>query len=93
VGDAAWVLAELRQRNCQVLAADPRGRLGLGQLDDSLLQRPTAWLFGNEAHGLTAAMLAQCDLTVRIEMPGDSESLNLATAAALVLYGHSAKRP
>jgi len=91
VGDAALVLGQLRARGCQILAADPRGPIGLDQLESSQLSRPTAWLFGNEAHGLAAAVLGQSDLTVRIEMPGDAESLNLATAAALVLYVHRAK--
>jgi TrmH family RNA methyltransferase len=41
---------------------------------------------GNEGAGLTAALRAEADLAVTIPMPGGSESLNAAAAAAVVLY-------
>ena len=47
---------------------------------------PLAVVFGSEAAGLDDAMLAQCDLRVSIPMRGEVESLNVATAAALILY-------
>ncbi len=43
-------------------------------------------LVGSEAHGLTEASRAICDVMVRIPMAGDVPSLNVATAAAIVLY-------
>ena len=48
--------------------------------------RPTAWLFGNEAHGLPAEVAELADHRVRIPIHGRAESLNLATAAAVCLY-------
>lgn len=45
-----------------------------------------AWAFGNEAKGLSDAELDACDLLVRIDMTGDAESLNVASAAAMCLY-------
>ena len=48
--------------------------------------RPTAWLFGNEAHGLPGELAAVADHRVRIPIHGRAESLNLSTAAALCLY-------
>lgn len=50
------------------------------------LSAPTAWLFGNEAHGLTADERELADATVRVPIHGKAESLNLATAAAICLY-------
>jgi TrmH family RNA methyltransferase len=50
------------------------------------LDGPTAWLFGNEAHGVPAEVAAGADLTVSIPIYGQAESLNLATAAAVCLY-------
>lgn len=50
------------------------------------LRRPTAWLFGNEAHGLRAEERAWADAVVRVPIHGSAESLNLATAATLCLY-------
>ena len=50
------------------------------------LAAPTAWLFGNEAHGLSDAERAMADVAVRVPLHGAAESLNLATAAAVCLY-------
>ncbi|ASR39530.1 RNA methyltransferase [Prauserella marina] len=50
------------------------------------LTEPTAWLFGNEAHGLPETVLAAADQAVRVPIYGKAESLNLATAAAVCLY-------
>lgn len=57
-------------------APDVRGRLA----------DPVAWVFGNEAHGLSDEILAVADLQVRIPLYGAAESLNLAAAAAICLY-------
>jgi TrmH family RNA methyltransferase len=54
--------------------------------DEGVLERPTAWLLGNEAAGLSGPALASADRTVRVPIHGRAESLNLATAAALCLY-------
>lgn len=53
---------------------------------DGLLAGRIAWVFGNEAHGLPASVLAAVDHVVRIPIVGRAESLNLATAAAVCLY-------
>jgi len=55
-------------------------------LDDGALARPSAWLFGSEAHGLPAAVLSAAARTVRVPIYGRAESLNLAAAAAVCLY-------
>jgi TrmH family RNA methyltransferase len=51
-----------------------------------LLTAPTAWLFGEEAHGLPDAVAAKASRRVRIPMRGSAESLNVAAAAAICLY-------
>jgi TrmH family RNA methyltransferase len=85
--DTHAVLAELRRRGFQVLAADGAGETDLDDaLDEGLLARPTAWLFGNEAWGLPQEVAALADRRVRIPIHGRAESLNLATAAAVCLY-------
>ena len=50
------------------------------------LADPVAWVFGNEAHGLSDEILAVADLQVRVPLYGAAESLNLAAAAAICLY-------
>jgi TrmH family RNA methyltransferase len=47
---------------------------------------PLAVLLGSEGDGLPAEMIERADHTVRIPMVGTPESLNLAVAAALVMY-------
>jgi TrmH family RNA methyltransferase len=51
-----------------------------------VLAGPTAWLFGNEAHGLPDSVLARADHRISIPIRGRAESLNLAAAAAICLY-------
>ena len=83
--DPAAAVAGLRERGLTVLAADGGGEVDLFDAD-SLLARPTAWLFGNEAWGLPPELAGLADHRVRIPILGAAESLNLATAAAVCLY-------
>ncbi|MEI6622299.1 MAG: RNA methyltransferase [Actinomycetes bacterium] len=52
----------------------------------ALLANPMAWLFGNEAHGLSQPALDLCSITLRVPIYGGAESLNLAAAAAVCIY-------
>ncbi len=45
-----------------------------------------AVLVGNEANGLSPEAVALCGLRTRIPMPGRAESLNVAAAAAILVY-------
>ncbi|BFU43818.1 RNA methyltransferase [Krasilnikovia sp. MM14-A1004] len=81
------VLDALRAAGVQVLAATGHGADDLDDLlDAGDLARPTAWLFGSEAHGLPADLLEAADRRVRVPIHGAAESLNLAAAAAVCLY-------
>ncbi len=96
--DLGGVLAAVRAAGCTVLAADGSAPLDLDELLDLAaaagpedrpspdLRAATAWLFGNEARGLSAEELALADAAVRVPLRGSAESLNLATAAAVCLY-------
>ena len=83
--DVAAAVAAVRAAGLTVLAADGDGETSLDAAG-ALLGRRTAWLFGNEARGLTAEVAALADHRVRIPIHGRAESLNLSTAAALCLY-------
>lgn len=48
--------------------------------------RPLAVAFGNEGNGLSADVLAHCTERIFIPMKNNAESLNVATAAAVVIY-------
>lgn len=76
------VLGQLRKAGLQILATAADGEVDLADAD---LSKPTAWLFGNEAHGL-GDLQQEADARVRIPILGRAESLNLATAASICLY-------
>ncbi len=94
--DAAAAVAAARDAGLVVVAADGAGETDLFEAGD-VLAGPTAWLFGNEAWGLTPDLAELADHRVRIPIAGRAESLNLATAAALCLFeshraGHARRR-
>jgi TrmH family RNA methyltransferase len=71
----------------QTLATSGAGETDLDALiDQDDLARPSAWFFGNEAHGLADELVAACQSRVRVPIHGRAESLNLAAAAAVCLY-------
>ena len=79
-------LEVLRGVGMRILAADISGDDLLAVRSEGELHGPTAWLFGNEARGLTNEQLALADRAVIVPIYGHAESLNLATAAAVCLY-------
>jgi TrmH family RNA methyltransferase len=81
--DVAQALSMLGQAGLQVMATTVDGEVSL---DDADLSGPTAWLFGSEAHGLPPDVAEMATHRVHIPMPGKSESLNVASAAAICLY-------
>ena len=86
-GDPRDVVRRLREAGLTVLAADGAGETDLDEAEErGLLDRPTGWLFGNEAWGLPDDLAALADHRVAIPIHGRAESLNLATAAAVCLY-------
>jgi RNA methyltransferase, TrmH family len=89
--DPAAAAAALRGAGLTLLAADgSAGRVLDG--GDPALAGPTAWLFGNEAWGLPADLLALADAVVAVPIYGRAESLNLAAAAAVCLYSSAARQ-
>jgi TrmH family RNA methyltransferase len=84
--DLEPALERARSAGLQVLAADIKGGDLLDARRTGMLAKPTAWLFGNEARGLTDEHLAAADHAVSVPIYGRAESMNLATAAAVCLY-------
>lgn len=86
-GDAAQLVGRLSAAGLSVLATTGYATTDLDAASaDGLLELPTAWLFGSEAHGLPDPVLAAADEAIRVPIHGRAESLNLATAAAVCLY-------
>jgi len=55
-------------------------------LFDADLTGPTAWVFGSEGQGVSREVQEGARLKLAIPMPGGSESLNVAAAAAVCLF-------
>lgn len=72
-------------RGLQVAVATADGEVDIEHANEQLA-RPTAWIFGNEAHGVPADLAAAADLRVRIPIRGRAESLNIVTAASICLH-------
>ena len=47
---------------------------------------PVAWVFGNEGQGVRPELAESVTCSIRIPMPGATESLNVAAAAAICLF-------
>ena len=77
------VLAWLRQRGLQILAARVEGAVAYTDID---YRRPTAIVLGSEAHGLTSLWSAADVRAIRLPMCGIADSLNVSAAAAVLFY-------
>jgi len=81
--------AALRERHLLLVGADPHAPT---TVQAAPLDEPVALVLGNEAHGLPAAVRDGLDLVVRVPLAGRAESLNLAAAAAVLLYETARRR-
>ncbi|HLJ62301.1 MAG TPA: RNA methyltransferase [bacterium] len=80
---AATAAEELRRRGVRLLVAAPRG----GRLvAEASFDRPLAMIFGNEGAGADAAWWRAGAEAVRLPIADGVESLNVAAAAAILLY-------
>jgi TrmH family RNA methyltransferase len=85
--DPTEALDRIRTAGLSILATAADGDDSLDELiGTDVLDRPTAWLFGNEAHGVRPELLAAADRRVSVPLWGRAESLNLAATAAICLH-------
>lgn len=80
---SAEALAWLKQHHIQVVAATPHAEKLYTQAD---FQKSTALVLGTEQYGLSPQWMEQAQEKVRIPMLGQSDSLNVASAATILLY-------
>ncbi|WP_338441885.1 RNA methyltransferase [Synechococcus elongatus IITB4] len=81
--DLGQTLRSLQQQGHQIVATLPRTETTLWQAN---FRQPTVLLLGNEGAGLSANLAAIADTAVTIPQAVGVESLNVAIAAALLLY-------
>jgi TrmH family RNA methyltransferase len=77
------VLAWLRSRHFQILAARVGGAVSYTEVD---YRRPTALVLGSEAEGLTPLWSGSDIRAIRLPMLGVADSLNVSAAAAVLFY-------
>jgi RNA methyltransferase, TrmH family len=83
----AEVVDLARHSGLQIFGADAGAPCTINDLAQSgELASPTMWVMGNEAWGLQPGDSALLDRLVAVPLYGRAESLNLSTAAAVLLY-------
>jgi len=70
----------------KIVCTVPRGGVALANAD---LSGRIGWLFGAEGQGVSDALAARATLKVSIPMRNETESLNVAAAAAICFYQSS----
>ena len=81
--DLGAAVEQARRLGLQLLAAVPRDGTALPSCD---LRRPVAIVLGGEGAGVSADLLELMDGRLTIPMRPTVDSLNVATAAALIVY-------
>ncbi len=77
-------LPEIAQKFCGTVIAT--SILAKRNLFEMPLTGPIAFVFGNEGTGLSQEIIQAADENISIPMPGKTESLNAAAAAAICLF-------
>jgi RNA methyltransferase, TrmH family len=85
----ASAIAVARGKGLRVFATDARGGTSLPECN---LRLPAAIVLGGEGGGLPASIIESADERLTIPMQPPVESLNVATAAALVIYEAARQR-
>jgi len=84
--DRAW--GSRSETKC--VAAVPEAEMDYAALDD--LERPVFVIFGNEERGVAPELRRRCQVEISIKMLGRADSLNTASAAAVILCDIVRKR-
>jgi 23S rRNA (guanosine2251-2'-O)-methyltransferase len=86
VGNLRRALQQLQGGGFWLIGADPAEGEDLFQSADRIWQGDLAVVFGAEGRGLRRGVLGLLDHRIRIPMLGQVGSLNVAAAAAVVLF-------
>ena len=90
IADAGEAIARLKEAGFMLVGADPRAR---NSYKEPLGSDPLALFCGNEGTGLSPEHLSAMDRRIRIPTKTRVESLNVAAAAAVMLFEAASQRP
>ncbi|PIQ24393.1 rRNA methyltransferase [bacterium (Candidatus Blackallbacteria) CG17_big_fil_post_rev_8_21_14_2_50_48_46] len=88
--DSSKELLQLKEQGWQLLATDAHGKASSFSL---AFPEKTALLLGSEGPGLPTELAELADLSVRIPIHTQVESLNVVTAAAMLLHEYCRQYP
>lgn len=77
------IVGAYRDKGVQIVGTLPQAQQTYWEID---FTRPSLIVLGNEGAGLSPELVTLCDRQVTIPLRGEVESLNVAIAAALLLY-------
>jgi 23S rRNA (guanosine2251-2'-O)-methyltransferase len=83
VTNVAQAIEALKEAGVWSVAVVMDGDQPLGKVD---LKSPTALVLGSEGEGIRPLVRRTCDLSARIPMAGDLNSLSVSASAAIALY-------
>jgi 23S rRNA (guanosine2251-2'-O)-methyltransferase len=89
VTNVAKTLEDLKVSGVWSVALAADGERPLGELD---LRGPTALVLGSEGEGLRPLVRKTCDLSAKIPMTGEIDSLSVSASAAVALYEAARQR-
>lgn len=72
-----------KKNNIQILATSPQASTNYTTVD---MSKPTAIIIGTEYTGLTDEWLKNADITIKISMAGQANSLSVPSSTAVMLY-------
>lgn len=86
IGNVNQTIRILKEKGFWVYGLDMNGT----PVVEERFEKPSVFILGNEAKGIREKTLELCDIPLSIPMHPRTESLNAATAAAIVMYQWSA---
>lgn len=89
VSDWKAAVETIKSRGIRLYAAHLKGT---GSYEEEDYRKPTGFLIGNEANGLTEETADLADCYVKIPMAGQVESLNAAIAASVLMFETARQR-
>ena len=84
VDDFEGLIKEFRAKSYRIIGTGPRAEIIYTDIDYTT--DDFVIVFGSEVGGLSRKKLEMMDITIRIPILGDLESLNLANSVAIILY-------
>jgi 23S rRNA (guanosine2251-2'-O)-methyltransferase len=89
VTNVAKALESLKEAGVWSVALAADGERALGEVD---LRGPTALVLGSEGEGLRPLVRRTCDLSAKVPMMGEIDSLSVSASAAVALYEAARQR-